>query len=86
MAHIISILFGYFLTRIYLLSLRDTSPTERLEELLPNPQLVQLLAQQEAFSRAACMEYECNQGDYNMMSWPDGTAYRPYQPYQTLAR
>lgn len=55
-------------------------------QLVTNPQLVQLLAQQEAFSRAACMEYECNQGDNNMMNWPDNTAYRTYQPYQTLAR
>ena len=55
-------------------------------QLVTNPQLVQLLAQQEAFSRAACMEYECNQGDNNMMNWPDYTAYRGYQPYQTLQR
>jgi hypothetical protein len=55
-------------------------------QLVTNPQLTQLLAQQEAFSRAACMEYECNQGDYTFMGWPGNTAYRPYQPFQTLAR
>lgn len=55
-------------------------------QLVTNPQLTQLLAQQEAFLRASCMEYECNQGDNNMMNWPDNTAYRTYQPYQTLAR
>ena len=55
-------------------------------QLITNPQLTQLLAQQEAYSRAACMEYECSQGDYTFMGWPDGTAYRSYQPFQTLAR
>ena len=55
-------------------------------QLVTNPQLTQLIAQQEAFSRAACMEYECSQGDYTMMGWPGHTAYRPYQPFQTLAR
>ena len=55
-------------------------------QLVTNPHLVQLIAQQEAFSRAACMEYECNQGDYTFMGWPSNTAYRPYQPFQTLAR
>ena len=33
-------------------------------QLVTNPQLVQLLATQEAQARAACMEYECNQGDH----------------------
>jgi hypothetical protein len=55
-------------------------------QLITNPQLTQLLAQQEAYSRATCMEYECSQGDYTFMGWPDGTAYRSYQPFQTLAR
>lgn len=51
-----------------------------------NPQLAAMLAQQEAYSRAACMEYECEQGDYSMFGTPANTAYRPYQPYQTLSR
>lgn len=55
-------------------------------QLITNSELTQLLAQQEAFSRAACMEYECEQGDYTFMGWPGHTAYRPYQPFQTLAR
>ena len=55
-------------------------------QLITNPQLTQLLAQQEAFARAACMNYECEQGDYTFMGWPKNTAYRPYQPFQTLAR
>jgi len=55
-------------------------------QLISNPNLVQILAQQEAYTRAICMEYECNQGDYSMFGTPEGTSYRPYQPYRTLAR
>ena len=55
-------------------------------QMVANPQLAQLLSQQEAFNRAACMEYECNQGDYTFFGTPDGTAYRSYQPYRALAR
>ena len=55
-------------------------------QLVTNPQLVQLLSTQEAQARAACMEYECNQGDHTIFGTPDGTSYRSYQPYRTLAR
>ena len=55
-------------------------------QLVTNPQLVQLLGTQEAQARAACMEYECNQGDHTIFGTPDGTSYRSYQPYRTLAR
>ena len=55
-------------------------------QLVANPQLVELLATQEAQARAACMEYECNQGDHTFFGTPPGTAYRSYQPYRTLAR
>jgi len=55
-------------------------------QMVANPQLAQLLASQEAYSRAACMEYECNQGDYTFFGTPDGTSYRSYQPYRALAR
>ena len=55
-------------------------------QLVTNPQLVQLLGQQEAQLRAACLEYECNQGDHTFFGTPDGTAYRSYQPYRALAR
>ena len=55
-------------------------------QLVTNPQLVQLLGTQEATARAACMEYECNQGDHTFFGTPDGTAYRSYQPYRALAR
>lgn len=55
-------------------------------QLVANPQLVQLLGTNEGMSRAACMEYECNQGDNSFFGTPSGTAYRAYQPYRTLAR
>ena len=55
-------------------------------QLVTNPQLVQLLATQEAQARAGCMEYECNQGDHTFFGTPHGTSYRSYQPYRTLAR
>lgn len=51
-----------------------------------NPQLATMLAQQEAYARAVCMEYECEQGDHSMFGTPVNTQYRPYQPYQTLSR
>jgi len=55
-------------------------------QMVANPQLVQLLATQEAQARAAALEYECNQGDYTFFGTPAGTSYRSYQPYRTLAR
>jgi len=55
-------------------------------QLVSNPNLVQLLATQEAQARAAVLEYECNQGDHTFFGTPAGTAYRSYQPYRTLAR
>ena len=55
-------------------------------QLVANPQLVELLGTQEAQARAACIEYECEQGDHNFMGWPDGTTYRAYQPHQALRR
>jgi hypothetical protein len=55
-------------------------------QLMMDKEQVQLLTTQESFSRAACMEYECNQGDYTFFGTPPGTVYRSYQPYRTLAR
>ena len=55
-------------------------------QLVTNPELVQLLSQQESQARAACMEYECNQGDHTIFGSPDGSVYRSYQPYRALAR
>ena len=55
-------------------------------QLVANPQLVKLLAQQEALSRAALMEYECNQGDHTMLGLQEGSAYQTYQPWKNLRR
>ena len=55
-------------------------------QLVSNPNLVQLLQQQEAQTRATCMEYECLQGDHSYMGIPEKSGYRPYQPYTALKR
>ena len=55
-------------------------------QLVGNAQLAQLLAQQEALSRAAIMEYECNQGNHTMFGTPEDTVYTSYQPWRTLGR
>ena len=55
-------------------------------QLVANPQLVKLLASQENLSRAALMEYECNQGDHTMFNTPDETTYSAYEPWRTLPR
>ena len=55
-------------------------------QLVSNPQLVQLLRQQEGTARATCMEYECNQASHSYMGWPHDTYYRPYKPTKVLAR
>ena len=55
-------------------------------QLVANPQLVQLSAQQESLSRAACLEYECNQGNHSMFGFEDDTVYQTYQPHRNLRR
>ena len=55
-------------------------------KLVSNPELVRLLAQQEALARAALIEYECNQGDHSMFGFEDNTAYQTYQPWRNLRR
>ena len=46
-----------------------------------------LLQEQELTTRAAAMEYECNQGDYTMFGFRDGDDYyNSYQPFHALAR
>ena len=55
-------------------------------QLVANPQLVQLLAQQEAQGRAACIEYECNQSNSTMFGFPEDSAYTTYQPFRSLIR
>jgi len=55
-------------------------------QLISNPQLVQLLSQQEAKSRAVCMEYETSMGDHTYLGLPHNSNYRTYKPYNVLAR
>ena len=55
-------------------------------QLVSNAQLQQMLQTYEAQARAACMEYECNQGDHNFAGWPDESAYQSYKPYRALRR
>ena len=55
-------------------------------QLVANPNLVKLIAQQEALSRAALMEYECNQGNHSMFGFPENTVYKTYQPWRNLRR
>ncbi len=55
-------------------------------QLVTNQQLVQLLALQEQSARAACMEYECNQGDHNFFGYPHESSFNTYKPYIGLAR
>ena len=59
---------------------------EAATQLVANPQLVKLLSQKESLSRAALMEYECNQGDHNMLGFEDDTHYQTYQPFRNLRR
>ena len=55
-------------------------------QLVSNPQLVQLIGAQEQQARAACLEYECDQGDYSMFGLPEDTTYASYQPWRVIAR
>ena len=55
-------------------------------QLVANPQLVQLLAQNEAFARASLLEYECNQGNHSMFGFPEDSSYTTYQPWRNLRR
>ena len=55
-------------------------------QMITNAQLVQLIATQEQMARAACLEYECNQGHYNMIGMPHNTHYSTYKPFRALQR
>ena len=36
--------------------------------MMMDAEQVKLISSQEAFARASCMEYECNQGDYTFLA------------------
>ena len=55
-------------------------------QLVSNANLQKMLQQYEIQARAACMEYECQQGDHSIFGWPDDSAYQSYKPYQMLRR
>ena len=60
--------------------------TRAATQLVGNPQLAQLLQQQEGLTRAACMEYEFNQGNHTMFGIPEDSVYTGYRPWTTLRR
>ena len=55
--------------------------------LVGDVNLAQTLSAAEGWRRAACIEYECNEGDYTMFGFPKGNDYYvSYQPFRALAR
>jgi hypothetical protein len=54
--------------------------------LVGDTELFKLIVEQEQVARAVCLEYECNQGDYNFLGYPRGTDYRTFKPYTALNR
>ena len=55
-------------------------------QLVSNPNLSKLLANEEAKSRAACVEYECDMGNPSFLGTPHDSYYKSYQPYEALRR
>jgi hypothetical protein len=53
-------------------------------QLVGNPEAYKYAADAEGVARAACVEYECNQGDYSYFGFEGG--YSAYQPFKALAR
>ena len=55
-------------------------------QLVSNAQLTKLLKEDEAKSRAVCMEYECDKADPSFFGSPHESIYTSYQPYNALRR
>ena len=56
-------------------------------KMVGDSELNQLLAEQEATTRASLIEAECQQGDYSMFGFKDGeNYYTSYQPFHALFR
>jgi hypothetical protein len=56
-------------------------------KMVGDKELNALLQEQELQTRAAAIEYDCNQGDYSMFGFRDGeNYYNSYQPFQALMR
>ena len=55
-------------------------------QIVSNPELVELLQQEEARNRATALEYDSEQGDHSFFGLPQESSYAAYQPYKTLIR
>ena len=55
-------------------------------QLVANPQLVKMLQQKEAYARATCLEYDCNQIDPSYLGITDDQRYTSYIPLDALRR
>lgn len=56
-------------------------------KMIGDKEINSLLQEQELMTRAAAMEYECQQGDYTMFGFRDGeNYYTSYEPFRALAR
>ena len=56
-------------------------------KMVGDKELNALLQEQELQTRAAAIEYDCNQGDYSMFGFQDGkNYYNSYQPFNALMR
>jgi hypothetical protein len=56
-------------------------------KMIGDKEINSLLTEQEIQTRSAALEYECNQGDYSIFGWKDGSNYyNSYQPYNVLMR
>jgi len=55
-------------------------------QLVSNSDLVKLLQLEEAKTRAAALDYDCDQGDHTFFGFPHESNYRSYQPYKALTR
>ena len=56
-------------------------------KMVGDRELQSLLQEQEMMTRAAAIEYDCQQGDYSMFGFQDGKDYyNSYQPFQALMR
>ena len=55
-------------------------------QLVANPQLVQMLQSKEAYARATCLEYECNQTDPSFFGLGHDQRYKSFIPLDALRR
>jgi hypothetical protein len=53
-------------------------------QMVGNQEAYKYASDAEGMARAACVEYECNQGDYSYFGFEGG--YSAYQPFKVLAR